>query len=60
MVNIKSCREFDDLGDIAQKYYCLNYYDVNVSKYGVTCGTSLRFSENKDWIYPIDPYGWFQ
>ena len=24
------------------------------------CGTSLRFSENKDWINEINPYGWFQ
>ena len=26
----------------------------------VKCGTSLRFWENKGWINPIDPYGWFQ
>ena len=32
----------------------------NVNKYGVKCGTSLRFWENKGWINPIDPYGWFQ
>ena len=24
------------------------------------CGTSLKFWENKGWINPIDPYGWFQ
>ena len=29
-------------------------------KYGVKCETSLRFWENKTWINPIDPYGWFQ
>ena len=34
--------------------------DVNVNKYGVKYGTSLRFSENKGWINKIDPYGWFQ
>ena len=30
-----------------------------MNKYGVKCGTSLRFSENKGWINKIDPYGWF-
>ena len=34
--------------------------DVNLNKYGVKCGTSLRFWENKGWINKIDPYGWFQ
>ena len=38
----------------------LDYYDVNVNKYDVKCGTSLRFWENKGWINKIDPYGWFQ
>ena len=46
--------------DIDQKYYCSNYYDASVNKYGVKCGTSLRFWENKGWINKIDPYGWFQ
>ena len=31
-----------------------------MNKYGVKCGTSLRFWENKGWINEIDPYGWFQ
>ena len=53
----KSWKEFDQLKDIDQKYYCSDYYDVSVNKYGVKCGTSLRFWENKGWI---DPYGWFQ
>ena len=34
--------------------------DVNVNKYGVKCGTSLRLWENKGSINEIDPYGWFQ
>ena len=34
--------------------------DVNVNKYGVKCGTSSRFLENKGWINKIDPYGSFQ
>ena len=46
--------------DIDQKYYCSNYYDVSVNKYGVKCEKSLTFWENKGWINKIDPYGWFQ
>ena len=38
------------LKDIDAKFYASDYYDVNVNKYGVKCGTSLRF-----W-----GYGWFQ
>ena len=48
------------LCDIDQKYSCSNYEDVSVNKYGVKCGTSLRFWENKGWIHFIDSYGWFQ
>ena len=53
----KSCKEFDLLKNIDQNYY---YYDINVNKYGVKCGTSLRFWENKGWINEIDPSGLFQ
>ena len=56
----KSLKEFGELGDIDQLYYCSNYYDVSVNKYGVKCGTSLRFWDNKGQINPIDPYGWFK
>ena len=42
------------------RYYCSNYYDVSVNKYGDKCGASLRFWENNGWINEIDPYGWFQ
>ena len=56
----KSWKKFDQLKDIDQKFYCSDYYDVSVNKYGVTCRTSLRFWENKGWINKIDPYGWFQ
>ena len=31
-----------------------------MNKYGVKCGTSLRFWENKCWNNEIDPNGWFQ
>ena len=56
----KSWKDFNQLKNIDQKYYCSDYYDVSVNKYGVKCGTSLRFWENKGWINEIDPYGWFQ
>ena len=39
----KSQKKFDGLGNIDQKHYCSNYYDVSVNKYGVKCKTSLRF-----------------
>ena len=56
----KLWKEFDQLKDIDNNYYCSDYYDVSGNKYGVKCGTSLRFWENKGWINEIDPYGWFQ
>ena len=44
MINVKKTwKEFDELKYIDQKYCCSNYYDVSVNKYGVKCGTSLRF-----------------
>ena len=56
----KPWKGFDQLKNIDQKYYCSDYYDVKVSKYGVKCGTSLIYWENKDWVNKIDLYGWFQ
>ena len=55
-----SWKEFVQLKNIDAKFYASDYYDVNVNKYGVKCGTSLRFWENKGWINKIDSYGWFQ
>ena len=55
-----SWKEFDFLKDTDPNLYSSNYYDVSVNTYGVKCGTSLRFWENKGWIKDIDPYGWFQ
>ena len=55
-----SWKVFDFLKDIDPKLYSSNYYDVRVNKYGVKCGTSLRFWENKGWINEQDPCGWFQ
>ena len=43
-----------------QIYFASGYYDVNVNKYGVKCGASLRFWENKGWINNIDHYRWFK
>ena len=56
----KSWKEFDHFKDIDQKSYSSDYYDVSLNEYGVKCGTSLRFLENKGWINKIDPYDWFQ
>ena len=42
------------------KFYASDYYDANVNKYGVKCGTSLRFWKYKGWINEIDLYGWVQ
>ena len=40
-----SWKEFVQLKNIDAKFYASDY--VNVNKYGVKCGTSLRFWENK-------------
>ena len=45
---------------LMQIYFASGYYDVNVNKYGIKCGASLRFWENKGWINNIDHYGWFK
>ena len=55
-----SWKEFILLKNIDAKFYASDYYDVNVNKYGVKCGKSLRFWENKRCINKINPYGWFQ
>ena len=51
----KSWKEFNWLKNIDQKFYCSDYYDVSVNKFGVKCGTSLRVWEkkgriNNDWF----------
>ena len=56
----KSWKEFSLLKNIDPKYYCSNYYDVKLNKYGVKCGALLRFWESNRWIHSIDPHGWFQ
>ena len=42
----KTWKEFDELKNIDQKFYCSNYCDVSVNKYGIKWRTSLRFWEN--------------
>ena len=34
----KSWKEFDQLKDIDQEFYCSDFYDVSVNKCGVECG----------------------
>ena len=55
-----SWNKFKDLEGIDKKYYSSDFYNASLNKYGVKCGTSLRFWENKGWINKIDPYGRFQ
>ena len=43
----KTWKEFEELKKIVQNYYCSNYYDVIVDKYGIKCGTSVKFWEYK-------------
>ena len=50
-----SWKVFTHLKDIDAKFYASDYYGVNVNKYGVKCGTSLRFWKNNGWINRIEP-----
>ena len=43
----KSWKEFDQLKNNDQEYYCSDHYDCSVNKYSVKYETSLRFWENK-------------
>ena len=53
-------KEFNQLKDFVEKFYCSNSYGWVVNEYGGKCGTLLRFWKDKSWINKIDPYGWFQ
>ena len=55
-----SWKEFNQLKNIDQKFYCSDYHDVELNKCKVKTETSLRFLESKGWINEVDPYGWFQ
>ena len=52
-----SWKQFNQLQDIHQNYYCSDYHDRSVNEYGVKCETSLRFWKNKGCSNKIDPYG---
>ena len=49
-----SWKNFKELKNIDDKYYCSDFYDVNLNCYKV------EFWESKGWINEIDPYGLFQ
>lgn len=46
----KLWKEFIELKNVYSNYYCWDYYDVSVNKYGVRCVTSLRFCLENGWI----------
>ena len=46
-------KEFNELKNINQKYYCSYYCDVSANKYKVKCGTSLKFWESIKWIISL-------
>ena len=52
--------EIRKLENIDEKYYTSDFYDVSLNKYGIKCGTSLRFWEKKGWINKKDTHGSFQ
>ena len=56
----KLSKEFNELKNIDQKFCCSDYFDVELNKYKVKTGTSLRFWESKGQINEIQPYGLFQ
>ena len=49
--------EFDGIPE--QKLVSTSF-DSNINRYHVKSGTTLEFWESKDWIHPLDPYGWVQ
>ena len=52
-----SWKVFDQSKNIDKNYYCSDYFDVSVNKYGVKCGTTLKFWDKKGWINKIYRYG---
>ena len=57
----KKFKELEELKDIDKKYYCFDFYDVDLNYCKVEVGTSLRFRESfrfwesKGWINKMDP-----
>ena len=46
--------------DIDKKYLISEKEDITLNQYKVHSGTTLEYWESKNWINPIDPYGWVQ
>ena len=49
----KFIEKFVQIKNIDVKFHASDYYDVNVNKCGVKCGTTLRFWENKFWLIKL-------
>ena len=60
LFQLKKSLDSSVVENIDKKYYGSDHYDASLNKYGVKCGTSLRFWKSKGSINGIDPYGWFQ
>ena len=50
MITFISWKEFKELKNINKRYYCSNFYDANLNKYGVKYGTSLRLFQ---WVQNV-------
>mgnify|MGYP003982430747 FL=1 len=46
--------------DIDLKYLTSDKKNLTLNRYKVHSGTNLEYWESKNWINPIDPYGWVQ
>ena len=48
-----SWKEFKELENIYERYYCSDSYDVSLNCYSVEVETSLRFWEKESWVSEI-------
>ena len=46
--------------NIPENYLINEKEDLTINQYEVHSGTNLEYWESKNWINPIDPYGWVQ
>ena len=46
--------------EVDESMYVSKRYDISTNKYGVKAGQDQQFWEEKGWINPQDPRGWFQ
>ena len=52
----KSWKEFNQLKNFNQKYYCYDYYDVSVNRQGVKCGKCNKKKQKKNrslWLISV-------